>query len=203
MMRYILFAGTNMAVLFVLSIILQLFGVHPTGITQIILMSFVFGMVGSIISLLMSKRSAINGMGVQLIEQPFPTGELTMVAQLSEQFDMAIIADEDCQDPSDIQRLAGCYDGINIKLMKCGGMHNALDMIRQSRKSGLSIMLGCMTESSIGISAAHLLAHLVDYVDLDGNMLIDNDPAIGGHLDEGYLKSIGGNGIQCRLKSGH
>ena len=145
----------------------------------------------------------LQSLGVELIEQPLPTGQLTMVAQLSEQFDMAIIADEDCQDPSDIQRLAGCYDGINIKLMKCGGMRNALDMIRQSRKSGLSIMLGCMTESSIGISAALQLAHLVDYVDLDGNMLIDNDPAIGGHLDEGYLKSIEGNGIQCRLKSGH
>lgn len=145
--------------------------------------------------------SELQFLGVELIEQPFPTGQLALVRELYEQFDMTIIADEDCQDSSDIQQLAGCYNGINIKLMKCGGIRNALDMIKQSRKSELSAMLGCMTESSIGISAAYQLAHLVDYVDLDGNMLIDNDPAIGGHLDGGYLKSVGEKGIQCRLKT--
>lgn len=144
--------------------------------------------------------SELQSMGVELIEQPFLIGQLSLVRQLSEQFDMSIIADEDCQDVSDIQQLAGCYNGINIKLMKCGGIRNALDMIAQSRRWGLSIMLGCMTESSVGISAAYQLAPMVDYVDLDGNMLINNDPAVGAYLDEGYLKNHGGLGIQCLLK---
>ena len=142
----------------------------------------------------------LQSLGVELIEQPFPIGQLSLVHQLSQQYDMAIIADEDCQDVSDIQQLAGCYDGINTKLMKCGGIRNAVEMIAQSRRSGLSVMLGCMTESSVGISAAYQLAHMVDYVDLDGNMLINNDPAKGVYLDEGVLKNHNGIGIQCLLK---
>jgi L-alanine-DL-glutamate epimerase-like enolase superfamily enzyme len=150
-------------------------------------------------ALIISKELQI--LGVEVIEQPFPVGRLDLTKFLSEQVDIAIIADEDCQCVDDIQRLASSYDGINIKIMKCGGIRDAVRMIEQARLNGLSVMLGCMTESSVGISAAYQLAHLVDYVDLDGNMLINNDPAIGVYLDEGSLNSYGGMGIQCRLKA--
>jgi len=141
----------------------------------------------------------LQSLGVELIEQPFPIGRLDEVHQLLDQFTMDIIADEECLTIGDIARLSNCYDGINIKLMKCGGIQKAREMIEQARNMNLSVMLGCMTESSIGISAAYQLAHLVDYVDLDGNMLIDNDPAQGAYIVSGYLKDPSGLGIQCQL----
>ncbi len=98
-----------------------------------------------------------------------------------------IIADEACLHPADIPKLATAYDGVNIKLMKCGGMLEAFRMIEIAKSLGLKTMLGCMIESSIGVTAAAHLSPLVDYADLDGNLLIANDPYSGVKVVNGKL----------------
>jgi len=100
---------------------------------------------------------------------------------------MPILADEACLHPADIPKVAGAFDGVNIKLMKCGGVLEAYRMIQLARSLGLKIMLGCMIESSIGITAAAHLSPLVDWADLDGNLLIANDPYVGVKVEKGKL----------------
>ncbi|MGG7036804.1 MAG: enolase C-terminal domain-like protein [Flavobacterium sp.] len=97
------------------------------------------------------------------------------------------MADEDCQDMSDLQLLQPHYRSINIKLVKCGGLTPALQMISEARKLGFKIMIGCMTESTIGISAGAVLAPLCDFADLDGANLIVNDIADGSWVEEGKI----------------
>lgn len=136
-------------------------------------------------------------LGVQLIEQPFAKGDYEKAKILKENIDVPVIADEDVQGFSDIKKLAEFYDGINIKLMKCGGLREAFRMITEARTHKMKILLGCMTESSIGISAAFQLADYVDWCDLDGNLLIKNDTCKGIECIEGYLipKETSGIGI--------
>ncbi len=112
--------------------------------------------------------------------------------------EVPVIADEDVQGIDDIERLANSYDGINIKLMKCGGIREALRMIRKARGLGLKILLGCMTESSIGISAASQIASLADWCDLDGNLLINNDTCTAIETTEGELRLTDAPGIGIR-----
>ncbi len=140
---------------------------------------------------------ALESMGVELIEQPFKIGSYDMVKSLTESVNIPIVADEDCQRLSDIDQLIACYDAINIKLMKCTGLNEALKMITKARNNKLKVMLGCMTESSIGISAAAQIAHLVDWADVDGNMLINNDPAKGASLINGILQVPAAHGMGC------
>jgi L-alanine-DL-glutamate epimerase-like enolase superfamily enzyme len=100
---------------------------------------------------------------------------------------MPIFADEDSKTPRDLPALAGVYDGINIKLMKSGGLQEAWRMIHLAHALGLKIMLGCMIESSVAITAAAHLAPLVDYTDLDGHLLISNDPFGGVQMQNGRM----------------
>ena len=95
-----------------------------------------------------------------------------------------IVADESCVEPRDVVRLAPLVDGVNIKLVKCGGITPALQMIETARACGLRVMLGCMIESSCLITAAATLSPLVDWADLDGNLLVADDPFVGVTLDE-------------------
>ena len=125
--------------------------------------------------------------GVELIEQPTKPYDLAGLKFVREHSELPIIADESVKRASDIPALAECVDGINIKLVKCGGLLEAHRMINIARAHGLSVMLGCMIESSLGITAAAHLTPLVDYADLDGNLLIANDPYTGVTLDEGKL----------------
>jgi L-alanine-DL-glutamate epimerase-like enolase superfamily enzyme len=125
--------------------------------------------------------------GVELIEQPLPAAMIEETAWLRERVDIPIIADEAVKRAADVPKLAGAYDGINIKLMKAGGLQEALRMIHVARALGLKIMLGCMIESSVAISAAAQISPLVDYADLDGNLLISNDPFVGVGVKEGKL----------------
>ena len=125
--------------------------------------------------------------GVELIEQPTKPYDLAGLKFVREHSELPIIADESVKRASDIPALAECVDGINIKLVKCGGLLEARRMINVARAHGLSIMLGCMIESSLSITAAAHLTPLVDYADLDGNLLIANDPYTGVTLDEGKL----------------
>ena len=125
--------------------------------------------------------------GVELIEQPTKPDDLVGLKFVRENSELPIIADESVKRASDIPALVGCVDGINIKLVKCGGLLEAHRMVHVARTHGLLIMIGCMIESSLGITAAAHLTPLVDYADLDGNLLITNDPYTGVSLDKGKL----------------
>jgi L-alanine-DL-glutamate epimerase-like enolase superfamily enzyme len=129
----------------------------------------------------------LQKMGVELIEQPLPAAMIEETAWLKERVEIPIVADEAVKGAGDIPKLAEAYDGINIKLMKAGGIQEAIRMIHVARALGLKIMLGCMIESSVAIAAAAQISPLVDYADLDGNLLIANDPFTGIGVKEGKL----------------
>jgi L-alanine-DL-glutamate epimerase-like enolase superfamily enzyme len=99
---------------------------------------------------------------------------------------------------NDLTKLKGVYSGVNIKLMKCGGLREAWKMIHYAKASGMTAMLGCMTETSCAVSAASQLSPLVDFADLDGNLLISNDIFDGVHVVEGkiILRDLPGAGIK-------
>ncbi|MBI4947037.1 MAG: dipeptide epimerase [Bacteroidetes bacterium] len=134
---------------------------------------------------------------VLFIEQPMPKEKTDDTAWLTSKSPIPIIADEAVQRFSDIERLQGVYSGINIKLMKCTGMHEAHKMILQARKYGMKIMIGCMSETSCGVSAAAQLAPLVDWIDLDGPLLIKEDYFDGVKFSEGkiILNDLPGIGV--------
>ena len=125
--------------------------------------------------------------GIELIEQPTCADDLEGLRYVREHVDVPIIADESVKRADDISSLLGCVDGINIKLTKCGGLLEAVRMIHAARTHGLKVMIGCMIESSLGITAAAHLTPLVDYADLDAHLLIANDPYSGVTLKEGKL----------------
>lgn len=137
----------------------------------------------------------LAGKGVELIEQPFPRDRAGDTAWLRGQSPIPIVADESVVRFADLAAAAGVFDGVNIKLMKCTGLAEARRMILEARRLGLRVMLGCMTETSCGISAAAQLAPLVDWADLDGALLIANDPFAGATVHEGRVTMPPGNGI--------
>ena len=138
---------------------------------------------------------SLTELGVGLIEQPFPVGRYEDAARLRDSLDVPMIADEDLQTIEQLDDIAGCYDGVNIKLMKSGGIRPAIELIQRAKELGLSILLGCMTESSIGISAAARLGQFADWCDLDGNLLIKNDTCSGVDTVKGELVDNGEPGI--------
>ena len=109
------------------------------------------------------------------------------------------MADEDCQSIEDLKKLQSHYQSINLKLVKCGGLTPALTMIAEARKLNFKIMIGCMTESSIGISAGAVLAPLCDFADLDGATLLANDIAKGSIIENGDIKLSHDFGLGIRL----
>jgi len=125
--------------------------------------------------------------GVELVEQPLAPKDYDGMRRLTEASPLPIIADESSETAEDVVRLRGCVHGINIKLNKCGGLREALKMVHIARAQGMQVMLGCFIESSVGISAAASLSPLVDYVDLDGHLLIRDDPFEGLTLDDGRV----------------
>ncbi len=125
--------------------------------------------------------------GVEFIEQPLPASMLEEQAWLKERSKIPIFADESLMTSSDIPKIAQAFHGINIKLMKCGGIQEALRMVAMARAFGLKVMLGCMIETSCGITAGASISPLFDYVDLDGNLLITNDPFKGVKTLKGKL----------------
>ena len=140
---------------------------------------------------------------VEFIEQPFPALNLNDTKMLRSISPLPLVADEDSVTSNDLNSLEGVFDGINIKLMKCGSLDEALKMIQLAKKLDFKIMLGCMVESSVGITAAAHLSSQCDYVDLDGNLLIKDDPYNGVKVDSGRLKlssSKTGLGIELKKK---
>ncbi len=122
--------------------------------------------------------------GVEFVEQPLPAANLDDYRWLKERVKIPIIADESVHKSCDVPALASAFHGINVKLMKCGGIQEALRLVAVARAFGLKLMIGCMIESSLAIAAAAALTPLFDYADLDGNLLIDNDPFKGLKLDK-------------------
>ncbi len=129
----------------------------------------------------------LKHLGVEMVEQPLPADHLEETRALRKRSPLPFFADESVHTAADIPRLAGAFDGINIKLMKCGGLQEALRMIAVARAHGMQVMLGCMIESSLAITAAAQISPLVDTADLDGNVLIADDPFVGVTLRDGRL----------------
>lgn len=142
----------------------------------------------------------LKEMGVIMVEQPLPKTQLNDLAWLTERSPLPIIADESLQRLADIPLLSNCFHGINIKLMKCTGLCEARKMITVAKSLGMKIMLGCMTETSCAVSAAAQLSPLADYADLDGNLLIANDPYEGMKVVNGKitLNELPGVGVKER-----
>lgn len=129
----------------------------------------------------------LHEQGVQMAEQPMPKAQLDDLAWLTERSPIPVIADESCQRLADLPRIKGAFSGINIKLMKSTGIREALKMISYARAEGMKVMIGCMTETSCAVSAAATLSPLVDFADLDGNLLISNDLFEGVKVMNGKL----------------
>jgi L-alanine-DL-glutamate epimerase-like enolase superfamily enzyme len=125
--------------------------------------------------------------GVLFLEQPLPKEMKDDNAWLAEKSPIPIIGDEAIRNISDLMDNKGVYSGINIKLMKCGGMNAAMKLVNVARAFGMKVMIGCMTETSCAISAAAQLSPLVDWCDLDGNLLISNDPFSGLSVVDGKV----------------
>ncbi len=138
--------------------------------------------------------------GVVFVEQPMSITALSDIAWLTQRSPLPIIADEALQTIGDIEKVNGVYSGLNVKLMKCGGLRNAYTMIKMARALGMKVMIGCMTETSCAVTAAAQLSPLADWADLDGNLLIDNDIYTGIQIVDGkvILPDLPGIGITPR-----
>ena len=137
--------------------------------------------------------------GVVMVEQPMAKERLDDNAWLTERSPLPIFADESIQRLADIPSIQGAYSGINIKLMKCTGMREGWRMAQMARALGMKVMVGCMTETSCGISAAAQFSPYVDFADLDGNLLISNDRFDGVKVIDGRLSLPDRPGIGVQL----
>jgi len=140
----------------------------------------------------------LKQLGVEFIEQPLPAGDWEGMRRVFKECALPVLADESCLVEEDVAKCAGFFHGINIKLTKAGGLTPARRMIAQARELGLKVMVGCMNESTIGISAIAQLLPLLDYVDMDGALLIAKDVATGARLELGrpILPDENGNGVR-------
>tara|TARA_B100000900_G_scaffold194713_1_gene164691 strand:+ start:21 stop:1055 length:1035 start_codon:yes stop_codon:yes gene_type:complete len=138
---------------------------------------------------------------VEFVEQPFPAKDLEKSEKLTKLSPLDIYADENSRNRRDINKIKNSFDGINIKLMKCGSIEEALEMARLAKNYNLKIMLGCMVETSVGITAAASISSVVDKIDLDGNLLINNDPYEGVKVVNGKLSLTNFNGLGLKLIS--
>jgi L-alanine-DL-glutamate epimerase-like enolase superfamily enzyme len=125
--------------------------------------------------------------GVLFLEQPMPKDRPDEIAWLTQNSPLPVIGDEAIQNLNDMIKYKDVYSGVNIKLMKCGGLRAAFTMMKAARAMGLKVMIGCMTETSCAVTAAAQLSPLVDWCDLDGNLLISNDPFDGLKIIEGKV----------------
>jgi L-alanine-DL-glutamate epimerase-like enolase superfamily enzyme len=125
---------------------------------------------------------ALERLGVELIEQPFPARRLDQLRDLQARSPLPIVADESAVTVDDLDALVGVVDGVNVKLAKCGGIGPARRMLERARALGFRTFLGCMEETSIGIAASAVVSPLAEWVDLDGCLLLADDPATGLEL---------------------
>jgi L-Ala-D/L-Glu epimerase / N-acetyl-D-glutamate racemase len=140
----------------------------------------------------------LKSLGVEFIEQPLPADDWDGYRKLRQESALPIVADESCISEADVSACHGLFHGINIKLVKCGGLTPARRMIRHARELDMKVMVGCMTESTVGISAIAQLLPLLDYVDMDGAALLAKDIATGVVVERGrcVYPKVNGNGVQ-------
>jgi L-alanine-DL-glutamate epimerase-like enolase superfamily enzyme len=143
----------------------------------------------------------LKPLGVEFIEQPLPADRWDDMRRVYAESALPVIADESCIVPADVERCHEHFHGINIKLVKCGGLTPARRMIARARQLGMQVMVGCMTESTVGISAIAQLLPLLDYVDMDGALLLAQDIATGVTIDNGVCCFAAENGCGVRLLS--
>lgn len=132
---------------------------------------------------------------VELIEQPVAQHDIDGLRFVRGRSKLPVIADESCLVATDVPRLAGAVDGVNVKLAKCGSLREAIRIVHTARAFGMSVMAGCMIESSLGISAIAQLAPLLDYADLDGAALLAEDPFSGASIEGGKIRLTDGPGL--------
>ena len=133
------------------------------------------------------KINWLESQNVELIEQPLPSENIDGTKWIRERVNLPLFADESLKNSQDIDKLTDAFDGINIKLMKCGGITEAVKMVRKARKLNLKTMIGCFIESSLGITAAAHISPLFDYLDLDGALLLKSDIFEGAKITDGHL----------------
>jgi L-alanine-DL-glutamate epimerase-like enolase superfamily enzyme len=144
----------------------------------------------------------LERLGVELIEQPFRARRLDLLRQLQQQSPLPIVADESAVTIEDLDGLVGVVAGVNVKLAKCGGVGPAKRMLERARELGFRTFLGCMEETSVGIAASAAVASLADWVDLDGNLLLADDPYAGlvlGPDCRWQLSERPGSGLERRV----
>jgi len=134
------------------------------------------------------KINWLEKQNVELVEQPLLADDLEGMRWVQERVRLPIIADESVRTSRDIPNLLHVFDGINIKLMKCGGISEAIRIIHTAKSFGLLTMIGCFIETSVGITAAAHLSALCDYVDLDGHLFLNEDPYCGVSIDRGMIE---------------
>jgi L-alanine-DL-glutamate epimerase-like enolase superfamily enzyme len=146
-----------------------------------------------------SYSEELAHLGVEFIEQPLAKDNLEGMREVFAHSKLPLMADESCISESDVEKCQGCFHGVNIKLVKAGGITPALRMIHNAKALGMKTMVGCMTESSVGISAIAHIAPLLDFVDMDGAMLLSKDPAKGVHIFPEEVRFSDGPGIGAKL----
>jgi L-Ala-D/L-Glu epimerase len=145
----------------------------------------------------------LKDQGVVFVEQPMSKNAFADIAWITQRSPLPVIADEALQTLADLEKVKGVYSGINVKLMKCGGMRAAYTMIRMARALSMKVMIGCMTETSCAVTAAAQLSPLADWADLDGNLLIANDVFEGLQIMDGKVTLPDRPGIGVRALSGY
>ncbi len=151
-------------------------------------------------NLALERIKWLKDQNVEFIEQPMPADQFDDLKWLRDKSDLPLIADESVIRLSEIPKLAQAFDGINIKLMKCTGLREAMRMINTAKALNMKIMMGCMIETAVGISAGAHLSPLLDYADLDGNVLISNDPFDGVRNIRGELTLNNKPGLGVTLR---
>jgi L-alanine-DL-glutamate epimerase-like enolase superfamily enzyme len=147
------------------------------------------------------KIPLLKELGVELVEQPLAKDNWEGMKVLHDFSSLPIFADESCVIESDVAKCAGHFHGINIKLTKCSGITPARRMIKQAKELGLKTMIGCMNESSIGTAAIAQLAPLVDYIDMDGPLLLAEDVATGVGFTDGKIEYTTGAGLGITIEN--
>jgi len=148
------------------------------------------------------KIPRLKELGVELVEQPLDKSNQEGMKTLFDQSVLPLFADESCVSESDVEKCQGYFHGINIKLTKCSGITPARRMITDARKRGLKVMIGCMNETSIGSAAMAHLSPLIDYLDMDGPLLLAEDIATGLYYKNGEFDMPAGHGLGISLING-
>ncbi len=146
-----------------------------------------------------TNARALKKLGVEFIEQPLPADNVEGMKEVIQHSALPLMADESCISEADVAQCVGLFHGVNVKLTKCGGITPARRMIAEARQRGLKVMVGCMTESTVGISAIAHLAPLLDYVDMDGALLLAEDVATGVTVTEAGVEFPAVNGTGAQL----